>query len=236
MRAQVVKLLGVDLGDRRGVGAADVVGLDLQAGDRVGVGRLGEEQVAALLEGVGLLGARGRRGSSRARPRSPIPRGRRGRRGRRSCSGPRAPGWCRSRGAGSRRRRRRRSPVRWSPGPASRVSIRTLPRAEPKPSATQSRCASRSTSARWVREHPAALAEALGGDVAEVGAGADAELGDRVEEAESGFESVVSHCSQTSASAPSSSTIRVRKESAAPSASWTAAICAGASRRLPRGT
>ena len=55
--AQVVELLGVDLGDRGGVRAADVVGLDLEAGDRVGVGVGGEQQVAALLEGVGLLGA-----------------------------------------------------------------------------------------------------------------------------------------------------------------------------------
>ena len=57
-RGQVEELLLVDLGDRRGVGAADVVGEDLQARDRVGVGLGGEQQVAALLEGVGLLGAR----------------------------------------------------------------------------------------------------------------------------------------------------------------------------------
>ena len=57
VRAEVVDLLGVDLGDRGGVGAADVVGLDLQSGDRVGVGRLREQQVAVVLEGVGLLGA-----------------------------------------------------------------------------------------------------------------------------------------------------------------------------------
>ena len=56
-RGQVEELLAVDLGDRRGVGAADVVGFDLQARDRVGVGLGGEQQVAALLEGVGLLGA-----------------------------------------------------------------------------------------------------------------------------------------------------------------------------------
>ena len=36
------------------------------------------------------------------------------------------------------------------PSPASCVSIRTLPRAEPKPSATQSSEPSRSTTARWV--------------------------------------------------------------------------------------
>ena len=40
-RGEVEELLLVDLGDRRGVGAADVVGEDLEAGDRVGV-RLGE--------------------------------------------------------------------------------------------------------------------------------------------------------------------------------------------------
>ena len=40
--AQVVELLAVDLGDRNGVGAADVVGLDLEPGDRVGVRVLGE--------------------------------------------------------------------------------------------------------------------------------------------------------------------------------------------------
>jgi hypothetical protein len=41
-----VELLGVDLRDGRGVGATNVVGLDLEARDRVGVGRLREEQVA----------------------------------------------------------------------------------------------------------------------------------------------------------------------------------------------
>ena len=55
--AQVEELLGVDLGDGGRVGAADVVGLDLEPGDGVGVGPLGQQQVARLLEGVGLLGA-----------------------------------------------------------------------------------------------------------------------------------------------------------------------------------
>ncbi len=59
-RVQVEDLLGVDLGDRRRVRAADVVGQDLEARDRVGVRLLGEQQVAALLERVGLLGARDR--------------------------------------------------------------------------------------------------------------------------------------------------------------------------------
>ena len=54
---EVEELVAVDLRDRRGVGAADVVGLDLEAGDGIGVGVGGEEQVAALLEGVGLLRA-----------------------------------------------------------------------------------------------------------------------------------------------------------------------------------
>ena len=57
-RAQVEELLLVDLRDGRGVGAADVVGEDLEARDRVGVRLLGEQQVAALLERVRLLGAR----------------------------------------------------------------------------------------------------------------------------------------------------------------------------------
>ncbi len=56
--AQVVELLAIDLGDGGGVRAADVVGLDLEPRDRVGVGPLREQQVAALLEGVGLLRAR----------------------------------------------------------------------------------------------------------------------------------------------------------------------------------
>ena len=56
-RGQVEELVPVDLGDRRRVRAAHVVGFDLEAGDRVGVGLGGEQQVAALLEGVGLLGA-----------------------------------------------------------------------------------------------------------------------------------------------------------------------------------
>src|SRR5438105_9743578 len=40
------------------MGAADVVGLDLEAGYRVRVRALREEEVARLLEGVGLLRAR----------------------------------------------------------------------------------------------------------------------------------------------------------------------------------
>ena len=59
-RAQVEELLLVDLRDRRRVGAADVVGEDLEARDRVDVRALGEQQVAALLERVGLLRARDR--------------------------------------------------------------------------------------------------------------------------------------------------------------------------------
>src|SRR3954447_13563658 len=57
-RAEVEELLLVDLRDRRRVRAAHVVGEDLQPWDRVGVRALGQEQVAALLERVGLLGAR----------------------------------------------------------------------------------------------------------------------------------------------------------------------------------
>ena len=50
-------MLRVDLADGRAVGAADVVGLDLEAGDRrrLRIGR--EQQVAVLLIGVGLLRA-----------------------------------------------------------------------------------------------------------------------------------------------------------------------------------
>ena len=55
--AQIEELLGVDLSDSRRVGAADVVGLDLQPRNRVGVRPLGDQQVARLLERVGLLGA-----------------------------------------------------------------------------------------------------------------------------------------------------------------------------------
>ena len=57
-RAEVEELLLVDLCDRRRVRAADVVGEDLEARDRVRVGSLRQQQVAALLERVGLLGAR----------------------------------------------------------------------------------------------------------------------------------------------------------------------------------
>ena len=40
VRAEVEELVGIDLGHGRGVSAPDVVGLDLQAGDRVGMGAL----------------------------------------------------------------------------------------------------------------------------------------------------------------------------------------------------
>ena len=54
-RHQVEELLAVDPAERRAVGAADVVGEDLEPGDRVGVRLLGEQQVAVLLVGVRLL-------------------------------------------------------------------------------------------------------------------------------------------------------------------------------------
>ena len=54
---QIEELVTIDLGDRRGVGAAHIVGEDLESRDRVGMRLGGEQQVAALLEGVGLLGA-----------------------------------------------------------------------------------------------------------------------------------------------------------------------------------
>ena len=65
VRPQVVQLFGVDLGYGRRVGAADIVGFDLEAGNRVGVGRLREQEVAALLEGVGCWAP----GSTRIIPR-----------------------------------------------------------------------------------------------------------------------------------------------------------------------
>ena len=46
----------VDPAGGRAVGAADVVGLDLQPGDRVGAGGFREHQVVVLLVGVGALG------------------------------------------------------------------------------------------------------------------------------------------------------------------------------------
>src|SRR5204862_4704153 len=48
-RHQVEELLAVDLAERRAVRAAHVVGEDLEAGDRVGVRALREQQVAVLL-------------------------------------------------------------------------------------------------------------------------------------------------------------------------------------------
>ena len=52
-------MLRLDLGDGRAVGAAHVVGADLQVRDRVGARRPAEDQVAVLLVGVGLLRAFG---------------------------------------------------------------------------------------------------------------------------------------------------------------------------------
>ena len=56
-RHQVEELLAVDLAERRAVGAAHVVGEDLEAGDRVRVGGLREQEVAVLLVRVRLLRA-----------------------------------------------------------------------------------------------------------------------------------------------------------------------------------
>ena len=99
-RAQVEDLLRVDLGDRRRVRAADVVGQDLEARDRVGVRLLGEQQVAALLERVGLLGARVDLDHPAPDGAASGRRGCRGRRGRTSCWPRRAPAACGSRRAG----------------------------------------------------------------------------------------------------------------------------------------
>src|SRR3954470_133825 len=57
MGAQVEQLVAVDLRDRGGVRAAHVVGENLEAGDRIGVRALGQQQVARLLEGVRALRA-----------------------------------------------------------------------------------------------------------------------------------------------------------------------------------
>ena len=70
-RHRVEELVAVDLADRRTVYAADVVGLDLEAGDRVRVRLRGKEQVPVLLVGGWSFAPRARRGSSRARRRSP---------------------------------------------------------------------------------------------------------------------------------------------------------------------
>ena len=124
---QVEELLLVDAADGRGVSAAHVIGLDLEAGDRVRVRAVGQQQVAALLKGVGAAAHLVRRGSCRSRPRSTCRAGCRERRGPSACWERRAPGSCRSRGAGRRGRRRRRSHGRRRPGPVRSVSIRSLP-------------------------------------------------------------------------------------------------------------
>src|SRR5689334_23533392 len=54
-RSQVEELVRVDLRDRGRMRAAHVVGEDLEAGNRVGVRLLRQQQVARLLERVGLL-------------------------------------------------------------------------------------------------------------------------------------------------------------------------------------
>ncbi len=216
VRAQVVELLGVDLGDRRGVGAADVVGLDLEPGDRVGVGRLREQQVPALLEGVGLLGARvdadhpapdrGRRRPSRTprKARSEVGVG-----GGVLLGGVEVEvlGAVAGVGAGDPGARALAGEAGLHPDLAARG-------AEAEGDPVEGGVAL--DLGALGGEDPAPLAQALGADVAEVGARADPDLGDRVEERRRARGSVASHCSQTSASAPSSSTIRVRKPSAAP--------------------
>src|SRR6187455_3719613 len=55
----VEELVAIDLADRRAVRATNVVRLDLQPGNRVGMRLVGEEEVAVLLEGVRLLGVLG---------------------------------------------------------------------------------------------------------------------------------------------------------------------------------
>ena len=147
--AQIEELLGIHLGDRGRVRAAHVVRLDLQSGDRVRMRALGDQQVARLLEGVGLLGAG-------VDDDVALPDGA-GAALQNAAEGE----------VGGRVLRRvllRRVEVDvlaavggvcagdagvGALDPLSRVSIRTRPFAEPNPSATQSSDASRPTSARW---------------------------------------------------------------------------------------
>ena len=54
---EVEDLLGVDLAGGGAVGAAHLVGVDLEAGHAVGLGLVAEEEVAAGLVGVGVVGS-----------------------------------------------------------------------------------------------------------------------------------------------------------------------------------
>ena len=121
------------------------------------------------------------------------------------------------------------------PSPASSVSVNTLPLPEPKPTVTQSRCPSRATSARWEPKiqdfsfmswAPTKRSLAFWPtrssttEVSSVSASVEPER----------------FCSQTSASAPSSSTISTRRCSATFSASEIAVSTIGTSTLTLRGT
>src|SRR4051794_20956621 len=128
-----------------------------------------------------------------------------------------------------------RVPLASDPSPASSVSVRTLPEAEPKPTTTQSRCPSRATSARcepkthersFMSWAPTKRSRAF--------------WPTRSSTIEFSSVSPSSEplrcCSQTSASAPSSSTTSTRRCRPTPAASEIAVRTIGVSTFTPRGT
>ena len=123
----------------------------------------------------------------------------------------------------------------FEPGPVRRVSIRTLPRAEPKPRQTQSSEASRSISAFCEAKTQLPSPRPWAVTYRRLAPGPTKISVTELKRPRRSW-SVVSHCSHTSASAPSSRTINVRKPIAIPSPSWMAAIWAGSGRLLPFGT
>ncbi len=121
------------------------------------------------------------------------------------------------------------------PSPASSVSVRTLPDPLPKPTTTQSSVPSRATSARWEpKTHdfsfmswaPTKRRRAFWPT-----------LSSTIEFSSVSLSGVPERCcSQTSASAPSSSTTSTRRCSATPAASAIAVSTIGCSTFTPRGT
>ena len=182
---------------------------------------------SALLERVGLLGAgveliiprqtaveRGQDAAERGVGRRVRPR--------------RAPAWCRSPGAGRLRRVGAGHLGVGSPRRPAACSCAPCARAEPKATAAQSRWPSRPPR-RAGCEDPRLLGHVLAADVAQLGVLADHELDDGVQHRLAVL-GARQDCSQTSASAPSSRTISVRRLSAVPAAS---AIAVEQDRRLP---